>query len=95
MNNINNNYFIGKLNDNRYLLVGIRNGHVYRMFLQDKDTVATNKREYKTYIYPQANQVLNTLYSSACDTGKSYYDCFRLAEIENMKADKVLARINA
>lgn len=96
MNNIYDNYYIGKLSDNRYILVGLLNGYVHHMFVTSKDIVPTNKREFKTYIYPEYKQALNTLYySPKCDTGKSYYECFGMADIENMNADKVLARINA
>lgn len=96
MNNIYDNYYIGKLSDNHYLLVGLLNGYVHRMFVTSKDVVPTNKREFKTYLYSEYKQALNALYHSPkCDTGKSYYECFGMADIENMKADKVLARINA
>ena len=95
MNNIYDNYYIGKLSDNRYLVVGLLNGYVHRMIVTSKDVVPTNKREFKTYIYPEYKQVLNDLYHSPnCDTGKYYYECFGMADIESMKADKVLARIN-
>ena len=111
MNNIFNKYYIGKLSDyrnepNYYLLVGILNFEVHYIILEERE-LPISKREFSSPScprfddklqarYPHYKSLLEDLYSRArrCPD-KSYCEIFGYADIGKMKADKVLAKINA
>ena len=111
MNNIFNMYYIGKLSvyrnePNFYLLVGILNFEVHYIITEEGE-LPISRREFKTphcprfddklqARYPHYKSLLEDLYSRArrCPD-KSYCEIFGHADIGKMKADKVLAKINA
>ena len=111
MNNIFNKYYIGKLSaynnyPNCYLLVGILNFEVHYIIIDERE-LPISRREFKTpgcprfddklqARYPHYKSLLEDLYSRArrCPD-KSYCEIFGHADIGKMKADKVLAKINA
>ena len=111
MNNIFNKYYIGKLsvyhNDpNRYLLVGILNFEVHYIILHGRYMPISRREFQNPYCpryddrlearYPYYKGILKDLYSRArrCPD-KTYCEIFGHADIGKMKADKVLAKINA